>query len=275
MNGNQRTPKSILESVEPPTFIIGVHRSGTSLLTRLIEQLGIFVGKDLQSDHESLTVIALNNLYFKNTDSSWDKPSYLSRQSEPAQNVIKEVFLRQTTTFFTQFGVASGPWAFKDPRFVVTLPLWRELFPQSKVVVIRRSPVDIALSLFRRHQALTKAGIFPTTRDPFQKGNMKFTQRCATFEGALEFAIEQTDALTELIDSGLCESRIEISYAGLCNDPAFEIWNLCRFLEIKPTSDQMMAALSLPRTNPTQLKNQKIYLNQLITHSSKVTMTEK
>ena len=38
----------------PPIVIIGMHRSGTSIVTRMLEQLGLFVGKKKDMNHEAL-----------------------------------------------------------------------------------------------------------------------------------------------------------------------------------------------------------------------------
>lgn len=230
--------------------MVGVHRSGTSLLTRMLEALGVFVGSDLQGDHESRALIALNNLYFEATDSSWDAPRYPGPQ-ELADNVIRKAFLANRRAFFARFGTPRPPWAMKDPRFVVTLPLWRAVFPASPIILLRRSPLDVARSLWRRHCALVERGVFPAA-GTFTKGRIRFTQRCATFEGALSFALEQVAALDRLVAAGLCPQRLEISYEGLCQDPVFEIWNLCRFLRLRPTRDQVLAAAALPRATPRE-----------------------
>lgn len=229
----------------PPVFIVGIHRSGTSLLTRMIEALGVFVGNDLQDDHESLSVIAVNNHYLNQTKTSWDRPRYPG-MAEMGENVVKRVFQTNEQEFFARYGSPAGHWAIKDPRLVITLPLWRGIYPESPVIIIRRNPVAIAESLYQRHQHHLKAGIFPRTEEFMKKGNIKFTQRCATFEGALSFALEQNDALNRLAGNRFCSNRIELSYEGLCHDPAFELWNIARFLQLKPDPGQVISALSMP-----------------------------
>ena len=43
-----------------PVVVVGMHRSGTSLVSRILDQSGVMMGKDLQGDHESLFFIGLN-----------------------------------------------------------------------------------------------------------------------------------------------------------------------------------------------------------------------
>jgi hypothetical protein len=43
-----------------PVIILGMHRSGTSMVSELLDQLGLFVGRELQDDHESTYFLDLN-----------------------------------------------------------------------------------------------------------------------------------------------------------------------------------------------------------------------
>ena len=43
-----------------PVVVVGMHRSGTSLVSRILDDCGVMMGKDLQEDHESIFFISLN-----------------------------------------------------------------------------------------------------------------------------------------------------------------------------------------------------------------------
>jgi len=48
-------------------------------------------------------------------------------------------------------------WGWKDPRNTFTLPIWLDIFPESKVIHIYRHGVDVAISLrARREKILTR-----------------------------------------------------------------------------------------------------------------------
>ena len=50
-------------------------------------------------------------------------------------------------------------WVWKDPRTSLTLPLWREILPNTRYVICLRNPLDVALSLQRRDGfSLAKGG---------------------------------------------------------------------------------------------------------------------
>jgi len=46
--------RQFVASGRPPIVIIGMHRSGTSIVTRMLGQLGLFVGKKKDMNHEAL-----------------------------------------------------------------------------------------------------------------------------------------------------------------------------------------------------------------------------
>lgn len=228
-----------------PVIVLGVHRSGTSLLTRMIEKLGVFVGGDLQQDYESNSIIAINNHYFTCTNSSWDRPEYLNDVSLE-YNPIAQVFASNYEQISARFGPMNGLWGMKDPRFVVTLPLWRDVFPNLRTIVIRRDVKDIAKSLYRRHSRLVRNGVFPPT-DDFVKGQIKFTQRCSTQNGAIEFAQEQMDTLRELKSEGLLNECLELEYEKLVDNPAGELSKIVGWLNIRAPKSALAAAQAIPR----------------------------
>jgi hypothetical protein len=49
------------------------------------------------------------------------------------------------------------PWGWKDPRNTFTIDVWREIFPDAKVLHIYRNPVDVAESLRVREVAKNAA----------------------------------------------------------------------------------------------------------------------
>ncbi|WP_417449757.1 sulfotransferase [Kordiimonas sp.] len=243
------------ETMTPPVIILGVHRSGTSLLTRMMEALGLFVGHDLQGDHESRIFIQVNNKFFEKTQSSWDRPAYPTQEHIDA-NVIGGIVKANLPQIRASFGPMNAPWGFKDPRTVTTLPLWKRLFPNAKIVYITRSPFDIAQSLTKRHNELIERGIFPRSGD-FSKGNVRFTQRCATVEGSLSFALEQVDFIDRLKEGGTANPCLQLSYEGLLRDPSAELRRIVRFIGLSPDRDALTAAAAMP-TNQDAVKLQNV-----------------
>ena len=42
------------------------------------------------------------------------------------------------------------PWGWKDPRNTFTIDLWKEIFPDARILHIYRNPIDVAESLRKR-----------------------------------------------------------------------------------------------------------------------------
>jgi hypothetical protein len=157
-------PASAANSVTRVCAIVaGMHRSGTSMTTRVISLLGADIASDLlppvsgQNDRgfwESARVVQIHDELLHAIGSSWDDPLPLpagwigtDAAREARRQLAKEV---QKCFSTSQFFVI------KDPRISRLLPLWLELLDdagiRSVIVVPVRNPLEIAASLKRRNE---------------------------------------------------------------------------------------------------------------------------
>ena len=83
-----------------PVVVVGMHRSGTSLVSRILDQSGVMMGKDLQEDHESLFFIGLNEWIYENAGASWERPAILSEltENELAMEAINEYVSKRVSS---------------------------------------------------------------------------------------------------------------------------------------------------------------------------------
>lgn len=103
-----------------------------------------------------------------------------------------------------------SPWGIKDARTCVLLPLYLDLFPNSKILFIRRDPDDIAASLAHRE----KPGV-GVHRDPehWKKLTLAHFERVETFGRAHRWFFE-------------------VNYADLCLHPVREGRRIHEYLEL-------------------------------------------
>jgi hypothetical protein len=137
-------------------MVLGMHRSGTSAVTRVINLLGVPLGRaddqysapDNPSGHwESLRLCALNDVIL-HTFGGFDMAmppmprSWLaSRRAEHLRGVMRATF----------DDVYRGDrWLWKDPRTCLTLPLWRQVLDDFCVVLVVRESGPVTRSLHRR-----------------------------------------------------------------------------------------------------------------------------
>lgn len=230
--------------METPFVVIGMHRSGTSLVSRILDKSGIMMGKDLQTDHESKFFIQLNKWIYQNAGADWARPKALEELIDyaPARKQVEE-YLRiriasSSSKKFSGRNLKNGlfdmdsKWGWKDPRNGPSLPIWKDIWPEMKIIHVVRHGVDVAASLHSRSlknwtedegrfKKWTKMYKWRSSKSPIRKG-----QRAATLTHALEFWAEQMDVEKKVIQS--YENVLEIRYEDLLTSPAVvlkDIWN--------------------------------------------------
>lgn len=155
-----------------PILVIGMHRSGTRLLDDILSMLGVFMGADRQADGESVTFMSINEEIFHQCGTFWNEPVPVHFVlSDPdlmvrAAAVAREAIELRLVNYLGRSGFRldlaaneSPPFGWKDPRNTFTLPVWKHIFPELKVIHVLRHGVDVAASLARRHGAALKAAI--------------------------------------------------------------------------------------------------------------------
>jgi sulfotransferase family protein len=153
-----------------PIVVIGMHRSGTRVIVDVLDKLGVFMGADRQGDGESVSFMQINEWLFHQCGAFWSEPmSAHFMLSEP--EVVEQLATSTRETVAAQIAKFAGPtnwhletsaaalpaFGWKDPRNTFTLPVWKEVFPNLRVIHIIRHGVDVAASLARRHGQAMRA----------------------------------------------------------------------------------------------------------------------
>jgi hypothetical protein len=128
--------------------VLGMHRSGTSCLTGLLEQAGVFLGPvskknpfNLKGNHESSELMRLHEALLEENGGGW---------ADPPSTVHWSAAARATRDAFIRRFEAVACWGFKDPRTLFTLEGWLEAIPELAPAGIFRHPMLVAQSLQRR-----------------------------------------------------------------------------------------------------------------------------
>jgi GT2 family glycosyltransferase len=138
--------------------IAGAHRSGTSMLTRLLHACGLYLGpKDAlmppQADNpdgfwEHLGFVALNDELLAALGGAWDLPPKLSGNFSEAPRIDS---LRMKGRLLIEGFGSADVWGWKDPRNSLTLPFWQDLIPELKTLIMVRNPLEVAYSMRKRN----------------------------------------------------------------------------------------------------------------------------
>lgn len=146
---------------ESPYVVLGMHRSGTTMIAQVLEKAGIFMGADLSGNHEPRIIQDANRQILDYFTASW-----LDVDRVPAPELLKKMngitnetavrFMNYFDRFFDNGGNKINEWGFKDPRTCVTASIFHRLFPKSKCIFIFRDPFDVALSVVAREQKVAR-----------------------------------------------------------------------------------------------------------------------
>lgn len=149
------------QQIIPGVIILGMHRSGTSVVGGLVNKMGLNTGSPLiapaednaKGFFERVDVVLQNDMFMKlqnihyagNTHRYDSKAALKAALTEP--NIFKEgvrglSFLNDGSNY---------PWMLKDPRLCITLRTWLPLLNFIPAILFMfRHPMDVALSLHRR-----------------------------------------------------------------------------------------------------------------------------
>jgi len=237
----------------PPVIIIGMHRSGTSMIARLLEDSGLFVGWRKEDNHEATFFHRANDWVLNQCCATWDNPGsarYLEgsgafpvvaeylRDSLSSPKVIEFLgiknFLRHRSLLNFPF-----PWGWKDPRSTFTLPVWTAIFPQARIIHVRRHGIDVAQSLRVRHVQVLQEGLstYPGRRTLYRylykRGRFTDSVRCLSLEGAFSLWEEYLGEARKHLDAAGAHGY-EMHYEDFVRQPEAAFRQLIDFCGISP-----------------------------------------
>lgn len=143
--------------------ILGMHRSGTSTVTRAVNLLGVHLGTPVKmmpanpenpgGYWEHLEVNDFQKRLMKQLERSWDTANPLPERW--LQSAAVRPFKDELATIVAANFSGYSRWAWKEPQTCLLLPLWLETLAQANVglscLFVVRNPVDVASSLMRRN----------------------------------------------------------------------------------------------------------------------------
>lgn len=251
-----------------PLVIIGCHRSGTTLLSQLLERSGVFQGKNRDENNESFFFMDINQWIMRRAGGNWDWPEptrLMLRDPKSREAIIEHVRAYTMRRIHPRFfgrnrflnGTASGPsmpiWGWKDPRTTVTAEIWRSIFPQAKFIYVSRHGVDVAASLMKR--ATTKRTLAKRfsgqlgqwMRPKLGRCELADSPRATSLEGAFNIWREYSRTASNLMDK-VGESGITVAYEQLLEDPHEQVARISRLCANQPLDPATSGTLDRSRS---------------------------
>jgi hypothetical protein len=201
-----------------PILVLGVERSGTSVVSDLIHRWGAHPG-DLSrhvatDDHnpqgyfEYLPMQDLLRDVLVATQTSLWHPDFKGRMERLA---LDPHFSARAAALVAEMEASGQPWLWKDPLMSLQMPFWERFVPAPVCVVTVRNPNDSGRSFARMN---------------FSEALRRRIRTDAYFGFRWQFTML---AILEYLDHN--PEHLFIRYERLLADPAGQVARLCRFLD--------------------------------------------
>lgn len=263
--------------MDAPIIVVGMHRSGTTLVARILEDMGLFTGKSKESNGEALFFLGINEWLFHQCGATWFRPDPVSELwrkrevLEAAADFVRDWLHSTAVISYTGLlrylrcgspdGLA-GPWGWKDPRTSCSLPLWAKIYPRARIVHVRRHGVDVAASLSaqQRRICLTARKNVRRRRHLYWLKGGRFQPSETVVDLSLghsfrlwQFYLEQIERAAQSLDLEF----LDLEFEELVARPGDVIPTLSHFCELAP-SEKRIAAWSrrIDRGKSLSFKNE-------------------
>jgi hypothetical protein len=140
--------------------VLGMHRSGTSAIMRVLNLWGVDIGKNVEGKNEdnptgyweNASLHSFHESLLISLGCNWLNP-YPIPDRWWMKKDARDMKIAMSSFIQEEFS-ESKLWGFKDPRACILLPLWLDVFEELKItpyfVIILRNPREVALSLQKR-----------------------------------------------------------------------------------------------------------------------------
>lgn len=116
--------------------IVGMHRSGTSLLAHYVQECGLFIGSDLLGKHPSNPAGHFEDREFLSLHNELLAAHAMDHKiTSKIPWVIDGTFYKRAETLISQRNKYES-WGWKDPRTCLFLDFWNAMLPQTTVYLV-------------------------------------------------------------------------------------------------------------------------------------------
>ena len=133
--------------------VLGMHKSGTTLVSQILHRSGIRMGEgdEVDGDYDQGTFHERHDVYDLNTD--------ILGFTFPAQNfpaprrlALTDARRARMREIIAKHDAEGGDWGFKEPRCCLTYALWREELPTHRLIVVTRDLPEV-WTHFKNHES--------------------------------------------------------------------------------------------------------------------------
>lgn len=243
---------------QSPVIIVGMHRSGTTMITKMLENLGLFVGVEKEINNEALFFWKINNWIFDLHTATAEKPYNLRYKNPACEKVIieslahfvasnkRKQYLGKHTSTYKSITTVDFPYGWKDPKNTYTIDFWKHIFPHPKVIHIYRNPIDSVSSYIERDLVLKNKFEWNwkknLKRDLLISKNFHQNFRLTSIEEGYNLWEEYVSRAMSL--SEIYPNYISVKYEDFLEQPQKHLSSIAAFAGLRPSEAQLKQATS-------------------------------
>ena len=147
-------------------FVLGMHRSGTSAVARILNLMGVYFGgeqvstgrsdQNMKGFWERRDVRDLNDDVLFSSRCDWDCVADFDLNALPAET--KSAYVDAAADIVLNMD-AHRPWFIKEPRLCLLFPIWRQALENPFCIHVLRNPLEVAHSLRTRNGIPIRTGL--------------------------------------------------------------------------------------------------------------------
>lgn len=241
--------------------ILGMHKSGTTLISQILHHSGINMGDfdvsvsyDYGNKYERQSTLRLNEDILGQRDVEsihLVAPRNLSLSDEHLKR-MRQIIDENNSKYGHQ-------WGFKDPRTCLVYPFWASELPEHKVIAIYRHPYELWLR-YRPRKLLSRYAKFYLAPKmlarwfDYNLNILAFLQEAKAESLLLEyqqlmFTQEEFNRLQDFVDVNLADQRKMSLYRNRADgrDPIWDFALAWRFAQTKQKPDDLIEQLEMFR----------------------------
>ena len=210
----------MIDSESHPIIVLGVERSGTSVVAEMLHKWGAYAGPseklhkaDAHAPRGYWEFLPLWDLLAELGDfdagSTWWDSDFQRRMKEKAAD---PVYRKKATELMAEMH-KGGPWFWKDPALSHFLPFWNQVWGNAIYIITVRNPLDTAVSW--------QKFIMPSN----VKGTISFVaMNLLRWQHMMTLILQHTED---------AQHRIFLSYEDIIRNPCMQAEKLTDFLNAK------------------------------------------
>ncbi|WP_291323738.1 sulfotransferase [Desulfonatronospira sp.] len=133
-------------------IVLGMHKSGTTLVSRLLMDAGVHMGDfDLNRDYDSGNQLEREETRLINKKILGCGDAFsLEIQAPLKPSFFSEEVLGEGSKLAASLQRKHPVWGFKDPRTCLTYTYWEKILPVHRLIMVYRHPEEVISHYFRK-----------------------------------------------------------------------------------------------------------------------------